>query len=1049
MAVNEEKAKLGMSPEEDREITWIRKTQRMMRDFPEKTPAGIRTLVKGDFAEKVLSKAPRELWGKEDQARFYSNVFSGAGIPETRRVVTPRGAREMSATKRFEANISRLGYGVRLPEEGAAVMAPGAEGGERVSLQESIRQTTAASAAEKQELSSRALSTMMVQKIGRKFGPWGKIGQREVGIKAAEKVALHEAAAAERMVGEYKANVPTLVSAKAASVAPTATVADVQKYAAVRLEFTNLAKATREQVKTAKLATEAHADLAAGVTNAADTAQHFAASFVGGVAGGFVGAMAGMIAQPMIQAVSMAVEKIGGPIADQMLGFSGTRARVMTGLAEATTQQGGLAAQAFAGQYQNVPTVATSPMSAPIIAQAETIAASKELEKYRDLYRTDRGMPGGIGGFSPAVTSTQGPLGSPLLADYKSITELIGSEFHAYSGAANPAAPGYVPNRRGANPEDTAWVEHLNALISYGAGTEKGQKAPYEIGAAPAGENKEDKAAREKAMADAGLGAVTNAGYAVVDSFGNVVAESKKLTEAANYVSKSFTRINPEQYVEQNRPQWRAQIEGAALQNQLQVQTVIPIQRFMDYITNPPLAAGTGILPSANVGKEYAAQGYDATKGLVANMPPLDSSVAASYDALTASINKSQAALSGLSEKGRKALQDLNVPQGTITQIEQIGLSIKAKQEEIGGIQANINWTQHNHDAAIANRTLTDMKQLTGQIGKNSSDNVGYYERQLLLINRASTALSLQLQQRQITTQQAIAGFAVQGDTPEIRMARRKEAMLEAEIANKQLGYSKQAFGTEIKLVDATNMRQLKDAAYALTMLERTFHAGIKIGLTQQDIENAKRFMDSLVPDAQAFIGLKVGYETMMISIATDLAGRADKAVADILGKSIKPAIDSLLSGLPAWLGGTSGTPKLPTESDKNTDPTPKGWYPLVNPGSTPTPSTPVDPAWYRPRSLGPQDRAEWGSRLGITPKSAAGGRGADMGNPSAGSAFPNPVAVTTNNTTNNNQKVEISPVYNITLPSLDQEQVADLTTKVVKSINTALALVGLRPVAR
>jgi hypothetical protein len=56
---------------------------------------------------------------------------------------------------------------------------------------------------------------------------------------------------------------------------------------------------------------------------------------------------------------------------------------------------------------------------------------------------------------------------------------------------------------------------------------------------------------------------------------------------------------------------------------------------------------------------------------------------------------------------------------------------------------------------------------------------------------------------------------------------------------------------------------------------------------------------------------------------------------------------------------------------------------------------------------------------------------------------------VTTNNTTNNNQKVEIKPVFNLSLPTLDQAQVADLSATVVKNINTALALVGLRPVAR
>jgi hypothetical protein len=69
---------------------------------------------------------------------------------------------------------------------------------------------------------------------------------------------------------------------------------------------------------------------------------------------------------------------------------------------------------------------------------------------------------------------------------------------------------------------------------------------------------------------------------------------------------------------------------------------------------------------------------------------------------------------------------------------------------------------------------------------------------------------------------------------------------------------------------------------------------------------------------------------------------------------------------------------------------------------------------------------------------------------PSAGGYTP-ATSAGTSIVNNNNQKYENSaaPVFNVNVSQLSQEAIADLTTKVVQSINSVLAQVGLRPVAR
>jgi hypothetical protein len=530
-------------------------------------------------------------------------------------------------------------------------------------------------------------------------------------------------------------------------------------------------------------------------------------------------------------------------------------------------------------------------------------------------------------------------------------------------------------------------------------------------------------------------------------------------------------------------------------QRQFTIEEAAPMQRGMNWLAAPPQPYGTGWMPgmqnTAGLALGYLGAGnFEATGAAMKagiGMPPVPT--ASGYDVATgaltpnagippeaiesfntyASVGQSAfAKVSQAAERGIAKLREAGVPESAIQSMQQLGAQATALQTQLSGIQTERATTKYNHDLAIANRSLNDARQLTGQIGKNSSDNVGYYERQLLLINRASTALSLQLQQRQITTQQAIAGFAVQGDTPEIRMARRKEAMLEAEIAQKQLGYSKQAFGTEIKLVDAQNLRQVADAAYAVSDMTRDWAAMWKSRAIEDALSKVQAALEIPTTEANAWVGYFSGYRQYMIQLGVELAALTETSVSDMI-----TAIDAALKSSPFFslLFGNAQTP-VPTEGGASgpRNGTPTTTVPVTNPnnrdtnwgGSSGPRTVPVtnpnnrDTNWQGyspvpapvPRSRNTDradpDQSPRGRRVAVDAGDYPSNVRSSAGR--TASYVPN---VTTNNTTNNNQKVEIKPVFNLSLPTLDQAQVADLSATVVKNINTALALVGLRPVAR
>jgi len=830
----------------------------------------------------------------------------------------------------------------------------------------------------------------MIQTFATAFGPYGKVQERaklaeSLGgtFRAEEKKLTALQQGRQALAPEAKLSA-TLAAVNAGTMAPSQALPKIE---VLTDHIAKLDEEEQKQIETVKASKEAYDKQVASVVTASDQMQHFAATFAGGIAGGIVGSFAGMIAQPIMQAFTMAVEKIGGPMVDQYLGYSVTRQRTMGELAQGTEAAGGMGAVAFAQKYQFAPSAVTGQFASTMVPQAETMSAAKQFEAVRDMYRTAEGIGGGI---PEALYTTKGPLGNPLLADYKSIAELVNSETFDWM-----------------NPDKANdWFgKVVNPILA-----ETGQ---YEF---RKGTNEELDAAAG-AMGQMGLSDVRYAGFVAVDKASGDVADTfEELGRVLTDISDKFTRLDPEQLLDQMQPQMRAQTQQMEWQKNFSLDTLIPQQRGMSWLANPMMPYGSTWMPGqqANLAGQfspefspYVAEAQAQLGSAPAGLGPmginakgqLDASKYSIPGAATQSFNQYEAVatqafadVQRAAEAGIRALQDAGVPASTIESLRQYGAQAVAIQAQMAAIQSGRSETKYQRSLYMANRALTDARQLAGQIGRQAGSNVGYYERQLMLINRQNQALSLQLQKRQILTQLALARFQVPGETGEERYARRMEAEIAAGIQQKQLGLATSAFQTEIKLVDEQNLRAVRDAAYAIQEIKLDYKAQKAMEALQDTLAKVQAASQSLLPEAQVFVEFKNNYEQFMAGIAADIAAKTGENMTKVLD-TVKEYItnDPVMSQILdiARRGGSDRS----GANDSN-----------------------------RGRSSG----ANYGSAGGVTPS-----------------------------VTKTITSVDIKNGFNVTfnVKSMDQDQVnelvADLETKVVQSFNRIAQLIGLRPVAR
>ena len=183
----------------------------------------------------------------------------------------------------------------------------------------------------------------------------------------------------------------------------------------------------------------------------------------------------------------------------------------------------------------------------------------------------------------------------------------------------------------------------------------------------------------------------------------------------------------------------------------------------------------------------------------------------------------------------------------------------------------------------IANRSLGDALGLLGKIG---GTRLGHLQREQWLNSRASQALGLQLQQRQITTQLALAQFQAPGETGEERYFKQKEAVATAGISQQQLNFSFKDFTLSGQIWKITADRAATDAQRAITVMQlardaetTAINSQIQIALKSRLLAQEVATIDRILGKAQGNFSTALGAATSGIS---DFSGSLKEGLKEV-----------------------------------------------------------------------------------------------------------------------------------------------------------------------
>jgi hypothetical protein len=163
-------------------------------------------------------------------------------------------------------------------------------------------------------------------------------------------------------------------------------------------------------------------------------------------------------------------------------------------------------------------------------------------------------------------------------------------------------------------------------------------------------------------------------------------------------------------------------------------------------------------------------------------------------------------------------------------------------------------------------------------------------QRQQFNIQRESQQLELRLAERRIATQMALARFQAPGETGEERYARQKEAIIEAQIAQKKLTLSQKEFALVLPIFTENARRAAEDARAAIRVASTARNAELKTAQAQQNIAALTNAMNKELQTAQSIL------DDANKKQATALGAAAD--AANTLGGSFKDVVKRLYQAL-------------------------------------------------------------------------------------------------------------------------------------------------------
>lgn len=656
-----------------------------------------------------------------------------------------------------------------------------------------------------------------------------------------------------------------------------------------------------------------------------NTAAAFGAAAVGSIGSIGIGAitfgLGSAIAAPIITAVAEGLTAGLAPAIEQASGFAATTARTTLAAAEEIRGRGGdVGAVSGIAARTGIGAAAFEQIGGGVVDRAQVEAGNLALRDQIDLLRVSRNIAreGGRQGLDQGLFQQTGgvsafglrafgvPSTAELLADeLAGLPQTRSSRDNERIAELDRLLAGNLPGRQRQalnierlrlgstqetlNPEDAKKTS--DSLIVFNEALRKGDSA-MRLFIDTTGEASETSA---KAARDLGLDKLAQTfeeqGLAV-----SGVRNAGDLASALQAMNRGATTPDVRLLLEETARERRARAEMRQANLRFGLEQA-PVQQALQFAQRPFSDASAGIV----FGQGDSAATQKALNTELASTQKLYNQInaevqvgmdqAVKFVEFGADIFGTGQLVGGL---GAEAAQDFATALGNVysigKQISQIEIGLQTKQ-------AAYQAAQFSYQINIAKRSLADAKGLAGELTSASKDNLGVIEREMFMLQRRAQMMQMELNQRQINFQRAVAGFTAPGLTGEERAARIQQAKIEADFAQKQLDIQKQLFGLQGRQFDISASRGVQDLTQQLALLERgrvitleTAAAEKKIrALTfLQEKENAKvqAFYKAAVEATNDIAGeiqqLAVASGKLMTSVADDVISETIRVMKEI-----------------------------------------------------------------------------------------------------------------------------------------------------------------------
>lgn len=691
------------------------------------------------------------------------------------------------------------------------------------------------------------------------------------------------------------------------------------------------------QNKVIELSTKRFGEFYGEATKASTVLKSFGAAAIGGAAAGGLGslqfALGSVLAGPIMAAFQTIGTEVLGPAVDRIFGFQGVTSRVTGELAQQARANAGQANIAFAQKEAQTglgPTAAAQ-IRQPITDRAQIEAGNQALQEQLDLFRAAQKIRAQGGPEAALSNNLSGFLGLSI-GGQPSAEETINKLFDDVStGGLSPASRA---GRDRARADIEGQIATLNqqrdeaqqAGIGTGilddqikglqdrladidktfdalnTGTNKGAEAleffskqakdvGADIKAVFADQISDaDRTKQVAALKGAGLNRfatdVEAGRLAFTTQSGQAITNPQQFIDQLFRYVTSAPKPSPEALIEANRDAISAQAEARFTRLRLQTQTLLPTQVGIEGALNPLPGPGVGINTEGlnptqvkavntelgNMGKLFAQYNDEVAKG---------QQQAIDFVTNGADVFGTGQKVGGLGpQAGAEFATALKNAAGYAGQIQNIQIDQITKQADYAA-------SQYAYQIGIAKRNLQDAKALTGDI-VGGNQNLGRIQREQFMLQRESQALSLELSQRQINYQVALANFQAPGLSSEEREARKQAAKIEAEYAQKQLDIQKQLFGLSGKGFEISASRNVQDLVGQLNLLEKGRVLNVETAVAEKKILYLTKLQEKENKKVEAYYSAAVEATNDVISLTQDLASQTGKSMSELARDVIK-----------------------------------------------------------------------------------------------------------------------------------------------------------------